>query len=108
MSSGSGIPKSPLASFLAMQAEIEAAPDTKAGSSVQPCPPPEKPKKPPVTVKIQEVPKAVLVLAPSGQAAPNVLLHAVHATPSGGEFAWTAQAGGKVSIEGRSTKAFFR
>jgi hypothetical protein len=47
-----------LASFLDMQAEIEAAPDTKAGSSVEPSR---------VTVKIQEVPK-VLVLARNGQA----------------------------------------
>ena len=43
MSAGPGIPKSPLASFLDMQEAIDAAPDAKVGTSVQSCPPPEKP-----------------------------------------------------------------
>jgi hypothetical protein len=94
--------------FFEAQAELNKDAPKPVGKAVGPCvkpPEPEKPKKPPVTVKIQEKPSLVIVRARPGSSANTGTLHAIEASPPGGEYLWTVKGSAPVDVPGDKTSS---
>jgi hypothetical protein len=94
--------------FFEAQAELNKDAPKPVGKAVGPCVKPlepEKPKKPPVTVKIQEKPSLVIVRARPGSSANTGTLHAIEASPPGGEYLWTVKGSAPVDVPGDKTSS---